>query len=163
MARRRKRAVGFARQRLLAPTDFSAAGDAGVACAFALAGAGSTVHLLHVIDRPETPNPLYAHYTPGRAPTPEERERQTGEMRERLEALVPADAARRDVRVELSVVEAPEAAEAICEVAERIAADLVVIGSHGHTGMRRAAVGSVFREVLDHTRRAVVVIRPAHD
>lgn len=163
MAEARGRAVAFTRRSLLAPTDFSAAGDAGVACAFALAGPGSAVHLLHVIDRPGTPNPLYAHYTPGRAPTREERERQAAELRERLAAIVPADARPRDVRVELHVVEAPEAAEAICDVAERVAADLVVIGSHGHSGIRRALVGSTAEEVLGHTRRAVVVIRPEHD
>jgi nucleotide-binding universal stress UspA family protein len=156
-------AAQLAARSILAPTDLSETGDAGVACAFALAGAGATVHLLHVIDRPGTPNPLYAHYAPGRAPTAEERARQAAELRDRLDALVPPDARRLGVRVELHVDEAPEAAEAICEAADRVGADLVVLGSHGRTAIRRALLGSVTEEVLRGTRRAVVVIRSGHD
>lgn len=152
----------FARRTLLAPTDFSETAQAGVACAFALAGSGATVHLLHVIDRPDAPNPLYAHYTPGRAPTPEQREQQAAALRDRLDALVPADARRRGVHVELHLAEAAEAGPAICEAAERLAADAVVIGSHGRTGILRLPFGSVAEDVLRHTRRAVVVVRPPH-
>ena len=154
-------ASGGAR-RILAATDFSEIGLAGVRCAFALAGRDASVMLLHVIERHAEPNPLYAHYTPGRAPTEEQSARQHAELRARLEALAPDDARARGVRCQAWVEEGPEASDAICAAAERFDADLVVLGSHGRTGVARVLLGSVAEQVLRHTRRSVVVIRPAH-
>jgi nucleotide-binding universal stress UspA family protein len=152
----------MARRCILAPTDFSETGDAAVACAFALAEPAGSVHLLHVIDRAGTPNPLYAHYAPGRTPNAEERAREAAALRDRLDALVPAELRARGVRVELHVTEASDACGAICEAAERVDADLVVVGSQGRGGILRLLVGSVTEGVLRHARRDVIVVRPAH-
>ena len=45
-------------------------------------------------------------------------------------------------------------------VAESDAADLVVVGSHGKSGIRAALLGSVSRHVVDHARCPVVVVKP---
>jgi nucleotide-binding universal stress UspA family protein len=47
----------------------------------------------------------------------------------------------------------------ICEYAERIRADLVVIGSHGRTGFRRMLMGSVAETVVRHAPCSVIVVR----
>lgn len=61
-----------------------------------------------------------------------------------------------DVEVEQRLVEA-EAAEAL--VAESKRAELVVVGSHGRSGLRAAILGSVSRHVVEHAHCPVVVVR----
>ena len=61
-----------------------------------------------------------------------------------------------DVDVEQRLTEA-EAGEAL--VGESSGADLVVVGSHGRSGLRAAILGSVSRHVVDHARCPVVVVR----
>lgn len=147
-------------QNVLAPTDFSECGLAAIPYAYGLVARGGCVHLLHVVEPHPTPNPLYAHYTPGRKPTPEERARQEAELHAKLEALVPAAAKARGVRTAVELVEGHDVAQLVCELAERIDADAIVIGSHGRTGIARVVLGSVAEKVLHHTRRAIVLVRP---
>ena len=64
--------------------------------------------------------------------------------RKQLDDLRPADPA---VRVERLLREAP-AAQAILDAAAEWKADLIVMGSHGRTGVRRLVLGSVTEEVL---------------
>lgn len=49
--------------------------------------------------------------------------------------------------------------EAIVEFAEKNNADLIVIGSHGRTGLARLLMGSVCERVIGHTDRAVLVVK----
>jgi nucleotide-binding universal stress UspA family protein len=147
-------------RRVLAPTDFSDAGSAAIPYAYAVVARGGTLHLLHVVEPVTTPNPLYAHYKPGKIPTPEERARQEAELRARLEALVPPAAQARGVRTSVELVEGREVAERICEAGERLDVDAICIGSHGRTGLARTLLGSVAEEVLRCTRRPVLLVRP---
>jgi nucleotide-binding universal stress UspA family protein len=62
-----------------------------------------------------------------------------------------------DVEVEARLTE-NDAQEAL--VAESEGADLVVVGSHGRSGLRAAILGSVSRHVVDHAHCPVVVVRP---
>jgi nucleotide-binding universal stress UspA family protein len=50
--------------------------------------------------------------------------------------------------------------EAIVHLAEDIGADLIVIGSRGHGGLRRALMGSVVDSVVRHAHCPVLVVRP---
>jgi len=52
-------------------------------------------------------------------------------------------------------------AHAICAYAQRIGADLIVMGTHGRTGVSRAVLGSVAEAVVRHSRCPVMTI-PAH-
>jgi nucleotide-binding universal stress UspA family protein len=146
--------------RILVPLDLSDLSGAAVPYAYGVAPPGGSVRLLHVMEPSHHPNPLYAHYTPGRTPSREERERQEAEIRASLAARVPADAERRGVRTEIEVVEADDVAEAICSAADRLDADLVVIGSHGSGGLSRALLGSVAQGVMRCTRRPLLLVRP---
>ena len=50
--------------------------------------------------------------------------------------------------------------EAIVHLAEDIGADLILIGSRGHGGLRRALMGSVADSVVRHAHCPVLVVRP---
>jgi nucleotide-binding universal stress UspA family protein len=48
----------------------------------------------------------------------------------------------------------------ICELARQISADVVVVGTHGRTGLSRVLLGSVAEEVVRHAPCDVLTIRP---
>jgi nucleotide-binding universal stress UspA family protein len=55
-------------------------------------------------------------------------------------------------------VEDGRAATVICEVAKLEGIDLIVISSHGHSGLRHALLGSVVSGVVRHAPCAVLVV-----
>ena len=57
------------------------------------------------------------------------------------------------------VVETGDAAAAICQVAERLGVDVIIVGSHGRTGLARLFLGSVSEHVVRHAPCPVLVIR----
>jgi len=143
---------------VLAATDFSASSGGVVPHACGIADAGATVHLVHVVEPEQYPSPLYAHYTPGRTPTAGERGRQEAELRSRLQALVPPDAAGEGIHVEVHVPEDADVARALLRLAEEVGADALVMGSHGRTGLAAALLGSVVGDVIRSTTRPVLVV-----
>lgn len=147
---------------VLAPTDFSELANHAIPHAYSVVDDGGTVHLVHVVEVTEplkTPNPLYAHYVPGRTPTPEEKRRQHAELAERLRELAPADAGARSIRTEVHVAEADDVATAIVEKAEQVDASLVCIGTHGRSALIKAFLGSVASAVLADSARPVLLVR----
>jgi nucleotide-binding universal stress UspA family protein len=129
---------------ILCATDFSPASGAAWAFAQRLGrGTGARLVLLHVI--PATPAP--------RAASVEARETQAtlGRLVEfPLDDLVPV----------ALCVEEGSAASRILEVAEREAVDLVVVGTHGRTGLDRLVLGSVAEDVVQQASTPVVTVRP---
>jgi nucleotide-binding universal stress UspA family protein len=65
-----------------------------------------------------------------------------------------------DQRMELGDV-----ATTICRVAEDIPADVIIVGSHGRTGLKRMLLGSVSEHVVRHAPCPVLVVheRPTDD
>jgi nucleotide-binding universal stress UspA family protein len=49
--------------------------------------------------------------------------------------------------------------EAIIETSKKKRADLIVVGSHGRTGLERLLMGSVTERVIGHTESAVLVVK----
>jgi nucleotide-binding universal stress UspA family protein len=74
------------------------------------------------------------------------------------EALAEAVSEGSGIEVDRRVVEG-DAGEVL--VAEAAKADLVVVGSHGRTGLKAALLGSVSRHVVDHATCPVVVVKSA--
>ena len=73
------------------------------------------------------------------------------EMRERI--------AGNDVRTSHMLINGfPD--EGICQAAEELDAELVVVGSHGRTGLDRLLLGSVAEKVVRACQRSVLVARP---
>jgi nucleotide-binding universal stress UspA family protein len=53
------------------------------------------------------------------------------------------------------------AAQAIADYAQQVGADLIVIATHGYTGMKRLMFGSVALRILHDAHTPVLLIRPA--
>lgn len=63
------------------------------------------------------------------------------------------------VQHEAHVEGSNDPAEAIAEFAGRVGVQLVVVGSHGRTGIRRALLGSVVQGIIRRSPVPVVVVR----
>lgn len=63
------------------------------------------------------------------------------------------------VSVETSLIEAPATWRGIVQAAESVQADLIVMGSHGRSGLEKLLLGSVTQAVLTHTHLPVLVVR----
>ena len=75
----------------------------------------------------------------------------------RMELLNQVVAAGAEMRARVEVVDGRNVALEILSAAARLDADLIVIGTHGRTGLRRTVHGSVAEEVLRHARTMVLV------
>jgi nucleotide-binding universal stress UspA family protein len=146
-------------QKIIAPTDFSPASALALDAAALLARQfDAEIVLLYVYD-PSLLSPLYI--LPGAAalaaPTQEPREFESGARGElarlRDERLV-------GVRhVELLVQQHANAAEGICEAARSTGADLIVLSTHGRTGLSHLLIGSVTERVVRHAPCPVLTMR----
>jgi nucleotide-binding universal stress UspA family protein len=63
------------------------------------------------------------------------------------------------VTVDASIVEAHTAWRGIVEAGKSLESDLIVIGSHGRSGLEKLVLGSVAQAVLSHTKLPVLVVR----
>jgi nucleotide-binding universal stress UspA family protein len=149
-------------RKVMVTTDFSDLGNGAIPHAYSvLANREGTVILCHILEPPALPNPLYAHYSPGGAFSPEDRERLRQGLLQALEQLVPSEV-RKSGRVvtEVRVVEiqAP-VAEAICQEAKVLGVDIIVMASHGHSGLARVFLGSVAERVLRLADRPILIVR----
>ena len=70
-------------------------------------------------------------------------------------------AATRDGLTARALIKTGVAAEGIVDAATESDADLIVIGTHGRTGLTRLVVGSVAERVVRLAPRAVLTIKPA--
>jgi len=74
---------------------------------------------------------------------------------ERIERI----AAAQGVRCEPLTVEHPRAAEGIVETAQSIGADLIVMGSHGRSGVAKLVLGSVATKVLQLSPIPILIVK----
>jgi nucleotide-binding universal stress UspA family protein len=63
------------------------------------------------------------------------------------------------IRAQGATPEGVRADEVIVQSARAINADLIVLGSHGRTGLERILLGSTAERVLDQTSCAVLVVK----
>jgi nucleotide-binding universal stress UspA family protein len=131
---------------VLAATDLSEPGNAAVADAYRLLrGWGGVVELCHV----EAPH--------GDPPSPE----RWADIQKRLWSLVPPEAEADGIVTRVSVLEGNSPADAIVHASERLGAELIVVGSHGRTGLSRAVLGSVAESVVRRSTKPVLIVRQA--
>ncbi|MBI4514638.1 MAG: universal stress protein [Deltaproteobacteria bacterium] len=144
---------------IVVTTDFSERGDHAIPHAFRIAADNDgKVIMCHVLETVITPVPLYAQYYPTDLLTPEVRARAEQDAGDALRQRVPQDATLAAVPFSLSIVHGSPARE-IVHLAEEAKADLIVISTHGHTGLKHIVLGSVAERVLRHAHCAVLVVR----
>lgn len=113
---------------------------------------GGRLHVFHVADVISTSAAQFFPEGPG---DPEAKARQLAvdQIRDVL-AAEGIDVVTPDVRV------SPDAAGAIVEYAKEVHADIIVVGTHGRSGVSRLLMGSVAEHVVRTAQCPVLVVRP---
>lgn len=140
---------------ILVPYDFSEHSAAALATAVDLARRlRSDLTLLHVVYAP-----VVAYPVAGAAGGPAVPQVELRIAAEEALAGVAQDIKDAPGQVDTRVVEAVNLAEAIRLVAEELRADLIVMGTHGRTGLAHAFLGSVTERALRTAPCPVLTVR----
>ena len=142
---------------VLAPLDFSAVSNQGLAAASAWAKRlGAELHLLHVVEHPSVPEfygpPAVWDLAAATSDVVERTRERLSEIAERLAAehgVIVTGAARMGY---------PD--REIVEHAKSAGADLIIMPSHGRTGVERFLIGSVTARVARGAPCSVLTLRP---
>jgi nucleotide-binding universal stress UspA family protein len=134
---------------ILFPTDFSERSEVAFRLACSLArDHGARLIVLHVVAPPQTvayeAMPMLPAYPPG--------------YREELETRLRSLKAPAGVAVDYRLEEGFAAAEIVTLAAEA-SADLIVMGTHGRTGLGRLLLGSVAEQVLRKAKCPVLTVK----
>ena len=145
--------LGHLRSALVA-TDFSELGNQAVQLAESVLSMGGSLHILHVL--PQNASKAVDVMDTSAI----EQSRAFADATTRLRALIPAAHLG---RTQVHVVEAADKAAAICQVGERLNAEVICLGSHGTTGLFDGLLrGSVAQAVLRRSTLPVLFARKPH-
>ena len=137
---------------ILHPTDFSDASEHALRMAIGLArDYHSRLILMHAVEPPV----YYGELGVSFVPTEEYRE----SAQEQVDALIGSNP---KVVIERVVTEGMASPE-ILRVARECHCDLLVLGSHGRTGIGRVFMGSVAEEVARRSPCPVLIVRAPHE
>jgi nucleotide-binding universal stress UspA family protein len=144
--------AGLGINRILVPLDLSAEARDTLHYAVALAtDLRARIILLHVIE------PIYVSASPGLSnlPQPIESETTAGarKLREIAAELIPPGLC------EKAIVRTGHPAHEIAEAAKRLKAGLIVISTHGRTGLSHVLMGSTAERVVRHAPCPVLTVR----
>jgi len=134
--------------KILFPTDFSTSSDAALSMVTSLArDTGAMVLIAHVEEPPLAYGGGEMYYG---IPEPA-----TEDLQKMLEEVVPADS---EIRYEHRLI-VGDPASAIVRLAEDENADLIVVGTHGRTGLKRLLMGSVTEAVVRRAKCPVLTFK----
>jgi nucleotide-binding universal stress UspA family protein len=145
---------------ILLPTDFSECANYALSYATSLArSAGASLLCVHVIE-PVVPT---VGYTGMAEPLPiaDISDQLEGSAERELPKIAEADECA-GLNVE-EVIAHGDAASEIVRVARERGVDLIVIASHGRTGLGRMLFGSTAESVVRHAPCPVLVVKPPHE
>ena len=135
--------------RILVPIDFSAPSDAALASARTLASTfGASLHVLHVMEN------VFL-----RAVVGDPHDLQVAARRQLNERLTDDD--RRRLRAVTVVEQSDEPADEIVSYARTANIDLIVMGTHGRSGVAHMLMGSVAERVVRSAPCPVMTMREA--
>jgi nucleotide-binding universal stress UspA family protein len=143
-------------KKILVPVDFSNVTEVTLQVASRMAQALSAeLTILHVA----APEPEFVGYEPGPASVRQSVAHQLTREHKQLQEL------KHQLEAKLGTVHTLAiqgyTVEKILAEAERMSADLIVMGSHGHGGLHHLLMGSVAEGVLRKTRCPVLLVPPA--
>jgi nucleotide-binding universal stress UspA family protein len=141
-------------KRILCATDGSAHGERAVREGARMAQCSDgELHVAHVIER------IGGGRLRGQNVFVSEPEIDNG-IRRQVEQLILAD--HLDVKVHM-ISRGGQPARRLAQLAERIDADLIVVGSRGHAPLTGLVLGSVTQQLLHEANRPVLAVPPADD
>ena len=139
--------------KILFPTDFSEAAEKAFQYALFLADYHKAeLTLLHVVDQLHG----YTYYETLALTPMEVVESMVKHAHGKLQELVKRA---EDTVTANEIVREGKSWDAICNTATEENADIIVIGSHGRTGLSHALIGSVAESVVRHASCPVLVVR----
>ncbi|MCG8423889.1 MAG: universal stress protein [Proteobacteria bacterium] len=140
---------------MLVGFDFSATSQLALSRAIEMAETESRhmLHVLSVLDHKNDPRPEGKGKHDYEGAT-EVQEQLTSAIEERLKKDAPSRRIKFFVHVHIG-----KPAESILSLAEEVGASLILVGSHGRTGIRRMVMGSVSEQVVRAARCSVLVVR----
>jgi nucleotide-binding universal stress UspA family protein len=136
------------KRNVVAPVDFSAQSFAAVDQALELVASPADLHLIHVL-------PVVIPADPGVVWTAIDDDSRRRHARLALEERL-SDAKYQGVQLQ---VELGDPGHEIADYAQRIGADLIVVSSHGRTGLTRLLIGSVAERVVRLAHCPVLVLK----
>jgi nucleotide-binding universal stress UspA family protein len=157
----RKKAIPSIR-RILLPTDFSPVCGEALRYAQSLLPSGGTIHLLHVCLEPSRSvnlaiaSELYIDHSLETARVKEE-------AVARLAEICGDVAAGPGVTLSSEALVHSDVAAAVFEVSERMGADLICMGTKGHSRAGAALLGSTVQSVLALVHRPVLAVKATED
>jgi len=149
---------------MMVPYDFSEHARAALDTAFDLARRIGTqeIHLVHVLRTPAYAYAGYASHAGAAVPPPFDlqqlRESALASLEDVREVLLGGHPDR-SVSIETDVVEGVSIDRSLCDAARRLSADLIVMGTHGRTGLAQVFLGSVAARTLRSAPCPVLSVR----
>ena len=138
-------------RKLLVPLDFSHLSEPTLGAAERVLASGGTIHALHVVEW----LPVVTGGAIGVYPHRKDIDQLKDLSRAKLDSYV---AERPQVAI-TPVIREGRPAAAILEAAEELKPDLIVIGSHGRSGLDHLLLGSVAEKVLRKAACPVLVVK----
>src|SRR5574341_1491151 len=150
-----KVSLGPGYRRILWPTDFSSLAKVALPLALRLAAdSGAELVIVHVLSRAEL------DVFPGITGRIWDRLEREGRARGQAQLDLLAEQVRRvGVRAETVLAEGV-AFQEFLRVAKRLRCDLIVLATHGRTGLRSVLIGSVAEKVVRRAPCPVLTVRP---
>ena len=140
-------------KKIMAPVDFSDCSVQGLRYAISFAKrCGATLDLVHAIHvQPFIPAERFTAYS--REPSPGVIERAAKMQMHKLVKAVDFEGVPHEARIEIGVP-----SHKLCEVAKTSGADLIIIPTHGLTGIRHVFLGSTAEHVVRYAPCPVIVV-----
>jgi nucleotide-binding universal stress UspA family protein len=146
--------VDFQPKQILVPVDFSGPSGKALKYAHALAeGFGGIIHLVHIVE----PVPVLVGIGAAPVPVPVDDPKTVAELERHLVKLakeLPSTFAGR------TIVRPGWAVDEVTAVAKELGVDLLVLATHGHSGIGRILFGSTAEGIVRKAPCDVLVVRP---
>lgn len=139
---------GLPKRKIVVPIDFSDDSFAALDTALQIAESPSEIHVIHVLADISVADPGVVWQTIN---DENRSQHATAAMREKLH-----DSKYRDVKVEIAF---GDPGHQVVDFAEKLGAELIVMPSHGRSGVKRLLIGSVAERVVRLAHCPVLVMR----
>lgn len=144
-------------QNILVPVDGSENSMSAVQHAISLANAfHSKITIVQVL----TLDPYIAHEYLNSGESNPLIERARTFIQDNLQTIYEKVVAETDVKIEIKLLEGESISHTLAEAIEQYAIDLVVISSHGRSGLKKLILGSITQNLISELNVPIFVVKP---